>query len=187
MTRRCLKSALRVTFPVFLGYMTCGIAFGLVLTNAGYPWWLATLMSVFMFAGAAQFAAVPLFAAHTPLAVILVTEALLNIRHIVYGLPLINQFKQCGRRKPYLIFALTDETFSLLTTVSVPEDVALPEFYSTVAVLDHLYWIAGSTLGAIAGALIPFDLTGVDFALTALFTVLTVDQFAKFLKKGAHE
>lgn len=185
MTRRCLKAALRVTFPVFLGYLTCGIAFGLVLTNAGYPWWLATCMSVFMFAGAAQFAAVPLFAAHSPLAVILVTEALLNIRHIVYGLPLINQFKECGRRKPYLIFALTDETFSLLTTVSVPEGVALPEFYSTVAVLDHLYWIAGSTLGALAGALIPFDLTGVDFALTALFAVLTVDQFAKFLKKEA--
>ncbi len=188
MNKRCLKDAFRVTVPVLLGYITCGIAFGLVLTDAGYPWWLASCMSVFMFAGAAQFAAVPLFAAHTPLAVILVTEALLNIRHIVYGLPLIKQFKQCGRRRPYLIFALTDETFSLLTTVPVPEGTAIPEFYSTVAVLDHLYWIAGSTLGAVAGVLIPFDLTGVDFALTALFAVLTVDQFTKFLhRKGGAE
>lgn len=187
MSKRCLKAALKVTVPVFLGYITCGIAFGLVLTNAGYPWWLATFMSVFMFAGAAQFAAVPLFATHTPLAIILVAEALLNIRHIVYGLPLINQFKECGRRKPYLIFALTDETFSLLTTVPVPEGVARGEFYSTVAVLDQLYWVTGSTLGALAGALIPFDMTGVDFALTALFAVLTVDQFTKFFKKGAAE
>lgn len=185
MTKRCLQSALKVTLPVLLGYLTCGIAFGLVLVNAGYAWWLAPFMSVFMFAGAAQFAAIPLFAANTPLAVILVAEALLNVRHIVYGLPLINRFKECGKLKPYLIFALTDETFSLLTTVSVPEGVALPEFYGTIAVLDHLYWIAGSTIGALAGAFIPFDLTGVDFALTALFTVLTVDQFTKFFRRTA--
>lgn len=183
MTKRCVKLALKTTIPVFLGYITCGIAFGLVLTNAGYPWWLATFMSLTMFAGAAQFAAIPLFAAGTPLPVILGTELLLNIRHIVYGLPLIKKFKLCPRIRPYLIFGLTDETFSLLTTVEAPQGESAADFYGLVTVFDQFYWVAGSTLGALIGEFIPFDMTGVDFALTALFAVLTVDQFSKFFKK----
>ncbi|MCQ2592118.1 MAG: AzlC family ABC transporter permease [Treponema sp.] len=183
MTKRCFSLALKTTIPVFLGYIACGIAFGLVLVNAGYPWWLSPLMSIVIFAGAAQFAAIPLFVAGTPLYIILLTELLLNIRHIVYGLPLISQFKKCGKRTPYLIFALSDETFSLLTTTEVPEDVSMPDFFATIAVLDQIYWVAGSTIGAVAGMLIPFDMTGVDFSLTALFAVLTVDQTMKFFKK----
>ena len=109
MNTHCLKVALRTTIPVFLGYISCGIAFGLITINAGYPWWLAPATGILIFAGAGQFLAVPLFAARTPIPVILVTELLLNIRHIVYGLPLINQFKECRRFKPYLIYALTDE------------------------------------------------------------------------------
>ena len=95
MNTHCLKVALRTTIPVFLGYISCGIAFGLITINAGYPWWLAPATGILIFAGAGQFLAVPLFAAGTPIPVILVTELLLNIRHIVYGLPLINQFKEC--------------------------------------------------------------------------------------------
>ena len=114
MNIHCLKVALRTTIPVFLGYISCGIAFGLITINAGYPWWLAPAMGILMFAGAGQFFAIPLFAAGTPIPLILATELLLNIRHIVYGLPLINQFKECRRSKPYLIYALTDETFSIL-------------------------------------------------------------------------
>lgn len=185
MTFRCIKYALRTTLPVFLGYITCGIAFGLVLTNAGYPWWLAPFMSLTMFAGAAQFAAIPLFAAGTPLPIILGTELLLNIRHIVYGLPLIQKYKTCPQLRPYLIFGLTDETFSLLTTVEPPADVSASSFYGFVTLFDQFYWVAGSALGALIGELIPFDMTGVDFALTALFAVLTVDQFSKFFKKEA--
>lgn len=185
MTSRCFKIALKTTIPVFLGYIACGIAFGLVLTNAGYPWWLAPFTSITMFAGAAQFAAIPLFAAGTPIPVILGTELLLNIRHIVYGLPLIQKYKACPKIRPYLIFGLTDETFSLLTTVEPPEGESPAEFYGLVTAFDQFYWVAGSTIGALIGELIPFDMTGVDFALTALFAVLTIDQFSKFFKKEA--
>ncbi|MCR4715513.1 MAG: AzlC family ABC transporter permease [Treponemataceae bacterium] len=183
MTTHCLKVALRTTIPVFLGYISCGIAFGLITINAGYPWWLAPATGILIFAGAGQFLAVPLFAAGTPIPVILVTELLLNIRHIVYGLPLINQFKECRRFKPYLIYALTDETFSLLTTTAVPPDIPAEDYYFAVSILDQSYWVGGSLIGALVGAMIPFDMTGVDFALTALFAVLSIDQIQKFVKE----
>ena len=183
MTTHCLKVALRTTIPVFLGYISCGIAFGLITINAGYPWWLAPATGILIFAGAGQFLAVPLFAAGTPIPVILVTELLLNIRHIVYGLPLINQFKECRRYKPYLIYALTDETFSLLTTTTVPPDIPAEDYYFAVSILDQSYWVGGSLIGALVGSMIPFDMTGVDFALTALFAVLSIDQVQKFVKE----
>ena len=183
MNTHCLKVALRATIPVFLGYISCGIAFGLITINAGYPWWLAPATGILIFAGAGQFLAVPLFAAGTPIPVILVTELLLNIRHIVYGLPLINQFKECRRYKPYLIYALTDETFSLLTTTTVPPDIPAEDYYFAVSILDQSYWVGGSLIGALVGAMIPFDMTGVDFALTALFAVLSIDQIQKFVKE----
>ena len=183
MNTHCLKVALRTTIPVFLGYISCGIAFGLVTVNAGYPWWLAPAMGILMYAGAGQFLAIPLFATGAPILAILATELLLNIRHIVYGLPLINQFKSCKRTKPYLIYALTDETFSLLTTTEVPAGVGAEDYYFMVSFLDQFYWVGGSLIGGLAGAMIPFDMTGVDFALTALFAVLTIDQIQKFVKE----
>ena len=183
MNIHCLKVAVRTTIPVFLGYISCGIAFGLVTINAGYPWWLAPAMGILMFAGAGQFLAIQLFAAGTPVLVILVTELLLNIRHIVYGLPLINQFNECRSSKPYLIYSLTDETFSPLTTTEVPAGIEAKDYYFTVSLLDQIYWVGGSLIGGLAGAMIRFDMTGVDFALTALFAVLTIDQIQKFTKE----
>jgi len=179
MNKKGLGQAFKVTIPVLFGYITLGIAFGLVLTDANYPWWLAPIMSVFIYAGAAQFIAIGLFAAGTPITAILLTEALVNVRHIVYGLSLITKYKDCGKWKPYLIFALTDETYSLLTTVDIPEGVKPSSFYGFVSLLDQCYWVTGSIIGALIGQIIPFDLTGVDFSLTALFAVLTVEQLLK--------
>jgi len=179
MKSNCFTKAFKYTLPVLFGYITLGIAFGLVLTEDQYPWWLSPVMSVFIYAGAAQFIAVGLFAAGTPLTAILLTEALVNIRHIVYGLSLISKYKKVGKWKFYLIFALTDETYSLLTTIDVPENTKPDDFYGAISLLDQCYWITGSIIGALMGQIIPFDLTGVDFALTALFAVLTVEQIMK--------
>lgn len=169
-------AAVRVTIPVFFGYIAIGIPFGLMLVNAGYPWWLAPIMSVTMYAGAGEYIAVGLFASGAHLATIAVAQLAVNIRHIVYGLSLITKFKNTGKWKPYLVFALTDETYALLTGCTLPQGAEPGPFYGTIAVLDHLYWIAGSTIGAVAGTLIPFDFAGVDFALSALFAVLLIDQ-----------
>ena len=179
MNKKTVTSAFKCSIPVLFGYITLGIAFGLVLTDAGYPWWLSPIMSIFIYAGAAQFTAIGLFAAGTPISAIILTEALVNIRHIVYGLSLISKYKRCGKWRPYLIFSLTDETYSLLATSDVPEDADVASFYGLISLFDHLYWVTGSILGALIGQILPFDLTGVDFSLTALFAVLTVEQLLK--------
>lgn len=179
MTRKNIFYIFTQTLPVFFGYITLGIAFGLIFTNAGFAWYLAPLMSLIVFAGAAQFIAIGLIASGTPLTAILITQLLVNIRHIFYGLSLITKFKDCGKCKPYLIFALTDETYSLLTTLEVPKDCKPSTFYTLISIFDQSYWVLGTTLGAIAGNFIPFDLTGIDFSLTALFAILTIEQIKK--------
>jgi len=174
-----LRAAFPVTIPVLFGYLAIGIPFGLMLVKAGYPWWLAPIMSVLMYAGAGQYIAIGLFAAKAPLSGMIVTMLMVNIRHIVYGLSLIGKFREAGRWKPYLVFALTDETYALLTGVKVPMNVRPGSFYGSIAALDHSYWIIGGLVGALAGSFIPFSFTGIDFALTALFAVLLIDQLKR--------
>jgi len=170
-----LKCAVTASFPVLLGYMAIGVAFGLMLTQAGYPWYLALLMSAVMYAGAGQYLAVGLFVSGAGLAEAVLLQFVVNARHIAYGLTMLGRFAGAGRLKPYLVFALSDETFALLS--AVPEDRPDKErFMFTVALLDQCYWTAGSVAGAIAGSLLPFGLEGVGFALTALFVVLMIEQ-----------
>jgi 4-azaleucine resistance transporter AzlC len=172
-----LSSAFRATIPVLLGYSTIGIAFGLLLVTAGFPWWLAPAMSVVVYAGAAQFMSIGLLAAGTGILEIAILTFLINARHMVYGLSLLKPFGEAGRWKPYLVYALTDETYGLLTTVEPPEGSDRVSFYALVSALDQSYWVAGSLVGALAGSLIPPAWTaGLDFALTALFIVLLVEQ-----------
>lgn len=176
MNRSLLIQATKVTVPVFFGYIAIGIPFGLMLVDAGYPWWMAPLMSLTMYAGAGQYMAVGLFASGANLLSIAITILVVNIRHIVYGLSLIGKFKNTGKWKPYLIFSLTDETYALLTSCALPRGANPGSYYGTIALLDHLYWILGSVIGALAGMIIPISLKGVDFALTSLFVVLLIDQ-----------
>ncbi len=174
--------AIKTTIPVFFGYIAIGIPFGLMLVNAGYPWWLAPIMSVLVYAGAGQYLAVGLYAAGTPLLAILLAQFFVNIRHIFYGLSLISKFKNVGKIRYFLMFALTDETYALLTGVNVPKDADPGAYYGTIALFDWLYWISGSLIGALLGTLIPYDFAGVDFALTALFVVLLINQI-----KASHD
>lgn len=180
MSKNNFLQAFKVSVPVLFGYLALGMGFGLLLVEDGYPFWLTPIMSIFMYAGAGQYVAIGLFAANANLGMIMITELLVNIRHIVYGLSLINKFHGCGKWKPYMIFALTDETYSLLTTTNVPEGANKASFYGTIALLDHIYWITGTTLGSVLGLILKsttnIDLGGVDFALTALFTVLLIEQ-----------
>ena len=179
MIKSYILQAFKITIPVFFGYLAIGIPFGLMLVSAGYPWWLAPIMSVLMYAGAGQYMAVALFSSGASMSVTAITMLLLNIRHIVYGLSLITPFKETGKWKPYLIFALTDETYALMTSCSVPDGVNPGKFYGAIALMDHSYWILGSFIGAVAGTLIPFSFDGVYFSLTELFAVLLIDKIKK--------
>jgi 4-azaleucine resistance transporter AzlC len=176
-----LAAAFRYSIPVLLGYLAIGIAFGLLLSDAGYPAWLALVMSLTMYAGAAQFIAVGLFAAGATLVEAALITLVVNARHLAYGVSMLKRFSGFGRFRPYLVFALTDETFALLS--SLPEDesagIAAEDraaFMFAVSALDQAYWVAGSMIGATLGSFLPFKLEGLDFALTALFIVLMVEQ-----------
>jgi 4-azaleucine resistance transporter AzlC len=181
-TRDNFTGALKYSFPVFLGYTAIGIAFGLLLVDAGYPWWLALIMSVFMFAGAGQFISVGLFAAGVGIWEACLVQLVVNARHMAYGITMLKRFKTAGPWKYYLIFALSDETFALLSSLpNVEEGGPLNQgrFMFYVAALDQGYWVFGTLIGAAVGALIPFNTEGIGFALTALFVVLMIEQILR--------
>jgi 4-azaleucine resistance transporter AzlC len=163
-----LLNAFKATMPVLFGYIPMGMAFGILFNELGVHWIYATLMATLVYAGAAQFMAVGLLANHAGFMEVAITTLLLNSRHLFYGISLINKFKTHWLRKFYLIFGLTDETYSLLTGARVPEDQEQTDLYLLISALNHSYWVIGSTLGAILG---------LDFTLPALFTVLAIEQY----------
>lgn len=170
------EAAFRATIPVFFGMFPLGAAFGLLFNTLGHPWYYAVLSSVFVFAGASQFLSVGLLAAHAGLASIFVATLFVNLRHAFYGFSLTRRFPQHGWRRWYMIFALTDEGFSLLTARKPPAGERDEEFGLWVLGLLQAYWVAGTVLGALLGSRVHFDTKGFDFVLTALFVVLTVEQ-----------
>ncbi|WP_292464182.1 AzlC family ABC transporter permease [Methanolobus sp.] len=176
-SEKLFLSALRTTLPVFFGYIPLGMAFGFLLAGAGYHWIYALVMSIFVYTGAGQFIAVALLAAGAQLMEFVTVTLLINLRHSFYGLSLLDKFSGVGKVKPYLIFALTDETYALLTTARVPEGASKARFYFYISALDHLYWIAGSVLGAVLGSMLRLNLEGLTFVLAALFVVLTIEQY----------
>jgi 4-azaleucine resistance transporter AzlC len=176
-----LPSAFKASIPVLLGYLTIGFGFGLLAVNKGYPVWLALFMSVFVFAGAAQYIGISLFAAGASITEIVLVTLVANIRHAAYGLSLIASYRAHPKIRPYLIFALTDETYALLSS-SKPEESDDGGFLLAVSALNQLYWVSGTALGALAGSLIPGRVEGLDFALNALFIVLAVEQALRLKK-----
>ena len=177
MSRKTLAAAFPYTLPVLMGYLSIGIVFGWMMAAIGYaPTWAAA-MSVTIYAGSGQYLGVDLLANATPLADVAFLTLIINFRHLVYGLSMLEKFRGIGWRKLYMIFSLTDETYALLAGVHPPEGVDEKGFYFSIAVLDHLYWIGGSVLGAVAGSLITINTEGIDFAMTALFIVIAVEQW----------
>ncbi len=179
MKRRALKAAVPYTLPVFMGYLFLGIAFGVLLTSKGFPVWLSLLMSLAIYAGSGQFVAIGLLTGPFSLATPALMTLMINARHLFYGLSLLDRFKHMGARKPYMIFSLTDETYSLLCSVKVPDGVDGDWFAFFISLLDHSYWVLGSLTGALAGTMFTFDSTGIDFAMTALFIVIFVEQWER--------
>lgn len=165
------------SMPVFAGYISLGIAFGVLLKSTGYGVLWALGMSVCIFAGSAQFLCVTLLANHAPLVSVAVLVFLLNFRHFFYGLSMITKYRDTGRKKPYLIFALTDETYALLSTNKTPEGLTDHQYYFWLSLINQSYWVIGSVIGDAIGGYLPFNTNGIDFAMTALFGVLAVEQW----------
>jgi len=162
-----------------MGYVPLGMAFGLMAVKSGIDWQYALMMSVFIYAGSAQFLSVTLLAVQTPFFAIFIAIFLLNLRHFFYGLSMINDFKPLkGAAKKYAIFALTDETFALLKTLDVPKQDKTKTFL-LITFLNQTYWVIGTLMGAVLGENLAFNAKGIEFCLTALFVVLGIELYKK--------
>ena len=178
MNRKALKTAFLDTVPVLTGYLFLGTGFGILLsekTGFGIGW--AFFMALFMLAGSGQYLAVSMIADHASLISAAIATLLVNARHIFYGISLLDAYKGAGKRKPYMIFALTDETYSLVTQNEPPEGMTKHQYCFIVSLLDHIYWIIGCSLGNLATAVLPISFEGVEFVLTALFVTMFVEQW----------
>lgn len=174
-----LRAAFPATIPVLTGYLCIGMAYGLLMANAGYGVFWALLLSLLCYAGSMEFVAVSLLTAGFDPVQALLMALMINARHAFYGLSMLEKYRGTGWARPFLVFSLTDETFSLVSTLEPLDGVTRRDFYFWISLLDYLYWQVGSVLGALIGGLLPFDTTGLDFALTALFIVLFLEQWRK--------
>ena len=177
-----MKSIVRTAFvdtiPVMTGYLVLGFGFGIILQASGFGVGLAFAMSLLIYAGSMQYAAIGLLTGGASLVTVALTTLMVNARHLFYGISMLERYQSTGKRKPYLIFALTDETYSLVCTdrADIPPQ-RRKDYYLLVSLFDQCYWVLGSVLGAAAGTLVRFNSAGIDFALTALFLTVFLQQW----------
>lgn len=175
--RAALKAAFPHTIPVFTGYLVLGAAYGILMNSKGFSLFWTMAASIFIYAGSMQFVTVSLLAAGFDLMGAFLMTLAVNARHLFYGISMLKQYRGIGKLKPYLIFSLTDETFSIVCSAKVPEQVDRKWFYFFISLLDHSYWVLGSLMGGILGSLLHFNTKGIDFVLTALFVVILINQW----------
>ena len=176
--KKIFKRSLIATLPVLTGYLVLGFGFGIILKASGYGILLAFVMSFAIYAGSMQYVAIGLIMGGASLITTALTTLMVNARHLFYGISMLDKYKDVGRAKPYLIFALTDETYSLVCGDNLDmTEVERKRYYLFVSLFNHFYWVIGSVLGALVGSLVKFNTEGIDFALTALFLTVFIDQW----------
>ncbi len=180
MNKETFKYSLIQTLPVMFGYLFMGMAFGILLQEAGFNFLWAFLISASIYSGSMQFVLIGFLAGGIGLLAIIFMTLSVQSRHIFYGLSFIEKFKAMGKKGWYMIFSLTDETYSLLCGMKIPEQLDQKKVFLTVAILNQSYWVVGCTLGGLIGSLICFDTTGIDFAMTALFLVIFIEQWLSY-------
>lgn len=174
---KTIRYAFVQSLPIMAGYIVLGLGFGVLLQSKGYGAGWALVMSGLIYAGSMQYVAIDLLAGGASLISAAIMTLMVNARHLFYGISMLERYKDTGAAKPYLIFALTDETYSVVCSGGVPEGVDRKKYYFWVSLLNQLYWIAGGVAGALLGSVLPFDTTGIDFSMTALFLVVMTEQW----------
>ena len=166
---KTVKAAFVKSLPVMAGYVILGIGFGILAYRAGYgfPWALA--MSLFIYAGSMQYVGVGLLAGGASVLTVLLTTVMVNARHLFYSISMLRHYRDAGPFKPYLVFSLTDETYSLLCDGKTPEDADPDRFRFFVSLFNHSYWVLGSVIGSLVGEILPFSAAGIEFSMAALF------------------
>lgn len=182
MTKRFSSTTLKTAFvksiPIFCSYVFVSMAYGMMMASAGFPWYDSLLVSLTVYTGAFQFVLITFLSSGASLITIALTALLMNSRQSFYSLTFLKEFKQMGRRKLYMIHTMTDETYAVNCTLDLPKKEKEDTMF-LVALFSRCYWMIGSVLGGILGQIIPFDLTGIDFCMTALFLIIFIDQWEK--------
>ena len=177
MKTSALRRAFLDTVPVMTGYVFLGFGFGIVMHQSGFGGLWPVAMSLFIYVGSMQYMAVGLLTGGASLLTTALTTLVVNARHLFYGISMIDAYKGTGKAKPYLIFALTDETYSLVSRDHAPEGIPFHRHCLLVSFFDQCWWVAGTALGALAGDLLPLNFEGIEFVLTALFVTIFVEQW----------
>lgn len=177
LNKETLAFSFRTSLPVMAGYIVLGTGFGILLAEKGYPAWWALIMSVTIYAGSMQYIGADLLSGGATIIVTALMTLMVNARHLFYGISMLGKYKDTGKAKPYLIFALTDETYSLVCDAKIPDKVDRNTFYLLVSAMNQCYWIIGSVIGAVVGNALAIDLSGIDFSMTALFVIIIVEQW----------
>ena len=173
--KEAIVKAFPYTIPVLTGYLFIGGAFGVMFADQGYNILWAILMSVVVYAGSGQYLAVNFFVPGFSLVQAAFLTIMVNIRHVFYGLSLVERYNRFGKKRWYMIFGMTDETYSLICTTNIPEGVDEEKFLFSITLLDQLYWILGTIIGSFLATAIGFSSEGVEFAMTALFIVMFIE------------
>lgn len=189
MERRCttgdvIKYVFPKTVPVMVGYIFLGTAYGILMSVNGFGVGWALAVSVIVYAGSLQYVGINLLLAAVSPAAAFLMALMVNARHLFYGISMLGKYQNMGKVKPYLIFGLTDETFSVVCNEKIPEGMPEEKAYFWLTFLDQCYWVLGTLIGAVAGSVITFNTAGLDFALTALFIVIFTDQWMSQKKHG---
>ena len=174
-----VRKAFLTSLPVMAGYVVLGIGFGILLRNAGYGVAWAAAMAVLIYAGSMQYVGIGLLAGGAGIITTILTTVMVNARHLFYSISMVDRYKNAGRYKPYLIFALTDETYSLLCDGETPDREHADLYRFLVSLFNQLYWITGCLLGSLLGAILPFSSAGIEFSMTALFTASFTEQWLR--------
>lgn len=172
------KLAFVKSLPIMCSYFFLGAAYGIMMEETGFPWYVTLLLSMTVYTGAFQFVLITFLSTGASLLTIAITALLMNSRQSFYSLTFLNDFKRMGKRKLYMIHSLTDETYAVNCTLELPRKEKEDTMFG-VALLSHCYWMAATVAGAVLGQLIPFEMEGIDFCMTALFVIIFMDQWKK--------
>lgn len=173
---KTIKEAFIDSLTIFPGYLVLGIGFGILLFNIGGDWISCLMMSGLIYAGSMQYIMINLISSGASIITTFLMTLMVNIRHLFYGVSMIEKYNQI-KNNFYLIFGLTDETFSIVVSKEFKEDINKEKYYFFITLFDHCWWILGSMIGNLLGNIIPFDTTGIEFSMTALFVVICVNQY----------
>ena len=174
---RTIRQAFFKSIPVLAGYVVLGIGFGILMRDAGYGVLWTAAMSLFIYAGSLQYVGVGLLTGGASVLTTAITSLMVNARHLFYSISMIDKYKDAGQYKPYMIFALTDETYSLLCDGMTPSGVDTNQYRFLVSIFNHSYWVTGSVIGSLLGAVLPFSTEGIEFSMTALFVAAFTEQW----------